>query len=190
MKLNKKGFTLVELLAVIVILAVVMLVAITAIGPVMERANKGALSSSAQIILSGAENAYTADQMAAAAKRKFNNNKVCVSIKALEDAGYFDAKGKKYYGSVLIDSTTPSKVTYKLWVTDWDTSYYIDGKESKELGVDAVIENGTARNAVFINTFSSVATNGILTIGASDNHSAMYCGDTTYRGTVVGKLNA
>ena len=35
MRNNKKGFTLVELLAVIVILAVVMLIGITAMGPIM-----------------------------------------------------------------------------------------------------------------------------------------------------------
>ena len=44
-KLNKKGFTLVELLAVIVILAVVMLIAVTAVGPLMTKARKSALGT-------------------------------------------------------------------------------------------------------------------------------------------------
>ena len=137
MKLNKKGFTLVELLAVIVILAVVMLVAITAIGPIMERANKGTFSSSAQIVLAGAENAYTADQMSAAAARKFKpGSNTCVSIGALEGAKYFDAKGKSYTGSVLVSVSSTNDVTYKIWISDG--TYYIGNKESKELGVDVV----------------------------------------------------
>ena len=42
MKLNKKGFTLVELLAVIVVLAIIALIGFTAVGPIVESSRKSA----------------------------------------------------------------------------------------------------------------------------------------------------
>lgn len=52
MKLNKKGFTLVELLAVIVVLALVMVVAGRAIGGSLESSKKNAMKTEAQKIVS------------------------------------------------------------------------------------------------------------------------------------------
>lgn len=52
-KLNKKGFTLVELLAVIVILALLMVVATRSIGNVLDNSKKSALQTEAQKVLSG-----------------------------------------------------------------------------------------------------------------------------------------
>ena len=42
MKLNKKGFTLVELLAVIVVLAIIALIGFTAVGPIVDSSRKSA----------------------------------------------------------------------------------------------------------------------------------------------------
>ena len=53
-KLNKKGFTLVELLAVIVILALLMVVAVSTVGNVQENAKKNALKTEAQKIVNAA----------------------------------------------------------------------------------------------------------------------------------------
>ncbi len=53
-KLNKKGFTLVELLAVIVILALLMVVATSSIGGAMSNAKKNALKTEAQKMLTSA----------------------------------------------------------------------------------------------------------------------------------------
>ena len=53
MRNNKKGFTLVELLAVIVILAVVMLIGITAMGPIMANSRKSALKSDGIDLMNG-----------------------------------------------------------------------------------------------------------------------------------------
>jgi len=57
--MNKKGFTLVELLAVIVVLAVVMLIATTAVVPMMNRARKNAFITEIQSLIKGAEAYYT-----------------------------------------------------------------------------------------------------------------------------------
>lgn len=51
-KLNKKGFTLVELLAVIVVLALLMVVATSSIGTALKNAKKNTLKTEAQKIIS------------------------------------------------------------------------------------------------------------------------------------------
>ena len=63
MRNNKKGFTLVELLAVIVILAVVMLIGITAIGPLMTNSRKAALRSDGLDLINAAKTAYQAEAL-------------------------------------------------------------------------------------------------------------------------------
>ena len=51
---KKKGFTLVELLAVIVILAVILVMAVPQIMSVIESARKGSIESTAKLIAEGA----------------------------------------------------------------------------------------------------------------------------------------
>ena len=53
--LNKKGFTLVELLAVIVVLALLMVVAASSIGSALDNSKKGALESEAKKLLTNIE---------------------------------------------------------------------------------------------------------------------------------------
>ena len=59
MKKKKRGFTLVELLAVIVILAVILVIAVPQIMSVIESARKGSIESTAKLIAEGAEREYT-----------------------------------------------------------------------------------------------------------------------------------
>ena len=59
---KSKGFTLVELLAVIVILAVILVIAVPQIMNVITESRKGALASSAKLIASSAETAYISNQ--------------------------------------------------------------------------------------------------------------------------------
>ena len=56
---KNKGFTLVELLAVIVILAVILVIAVPQIMSVIESARKGSIESTAKLIAEGAEREYT-----------------------------------------------------------------------------------------------------------------------------------
>lgn len=59
-KLNKKGFTLVELLAVIVVLALLMVVAASSIGSALSNAKKNTLKTEAQKIITNVyQNAYS-----------------------------------------------------------------------------------------------------------------------------------
>ena len=61
--MNKKGFTLVELLAVIVILAIVMLIGGTVVLPMMQKAQKSSLGTEGVSTLKSAEKTYSSDSM-------------------------------------------------------------------------------------------------------------------------------
>ena len=67
-KHKKDGFTLVELLAVIVILAVILVIAVPQIMSTITESRKGALASSAKLIASSAETAYMSNQTLAIEK--------------------------------------------------------------------------------------------------------------------------
>ena len=60
---NKKGFTLVELLAVIVILAVILAVAVPVVLGVINKSREDALNSTAGMIAAGVKNQYMIAQI-------------------------------------------------------------------------------------------------------------------------------
>ena len=62
MKNNKKGFTLVELLAVIVILAIILVIAVPQIMKTIDSARLGAFRSTAKLLLTQAEKQHLVDQ--------------------------------------------------------------------------------------------------------------------------------
>lgn len=102
-KLNKNGFTLVELLAVIVILAVVILVAVNNVIPQMNKAKAGAFKTEALSFLDGAEQYYTSQQMTGGAFDE--SGKKGVSIEFLVKKKYVkSADIEKYDGCVTYDS--------------------------------------------------------------------------------------
>ena len=59
-KLNKKGFTLVELLAVIIILGILLIVVVPAATKIQEKANQKAADDQALIVLKGIETCQVA----------------------------------------------------------------------------------------------------------------------------------
>ena len=95
MKKKKRGFTLVELLAVIVILAVILVIAVPQIMSVIESARKGSIESTAKLIAEGAEREYT--------NRKIlgkDTNIKCSDVSSMNSNDYgtcvitFDNRGK------------------------------------------------------------------------------------------------
>ena len=92
---KKKGFTLVELLSVIVILAVILVIAVPQIMSVIESARKGSIESTAKLIAEGAEREYT--------NRKIlgkDTNVLCSDVSSMNSNDYgtcvitFDNRGK------------------------------------------------------------------------------------------------
>ena len=59
---KKKGFTLVELLAVIVILAIILVIAVPQIMDTIDSARSASLESSAKMVAAQVENQYTVSQ--------------------------------------------------------------------------------------------------------------------------------
>lgn len=120
---NNKGFTLVELLAVIVILAIVMLIAVTSVGPIMDKARKSAFVDEGLAMVDTARTAYVTEQMDSPDIKATTS--VCFSTKWLNENGYF-SKGETqgYYGSVAV-LYNDGKLEYQYWLTDG--AYYIGG---------------------------------------------------------------
>ena len=97
---KKKGFTLVELLAVIVILAVILVIAVPQIMSVIESARKGSIESTAKLIAEGAEREYT--------NRKIlgkDTNIECSDVSSMNSNDY---------GSCVISFDNAGKATVKV----------------------------------------------------------------------------
>lgn len=115
MRNNKKGFTLVELLAVIVILAVVMLVGITSIGPLMANSRKSALRSDGLDLMNAAKTAYQAEALKTSPAFTATAT-VCMSLDWLKKEGYTENK-QNYKGSVLVTYSS-GQYSYKYWIAN------------------------------------------------------------------------
>jgi len=106
---NKKGLTLVELLAVIVILGIVAAIAIPSIGKVIENSKKNADRASYDMIVDAATR-YSMEQMAngqtGAVTRADNNIKT-----VLIDTGYLVLKSKNAQSNSLVFDSFSVSVT-------------------------------------------------------------------------------
>lgn len=122
-KLNNKGFTLVELLAVIVVLAIVMGLAVVAITGVLDNARKATFVADAKSFLEGAHSLVNADDMNSmlngedSSKYKpicnANVNVVYIPIGAvkLQQGGEKSPYGNVYLGKKTGDTVVPVKTT-------------------------------------------------------------------------------
>lgn len=130
MKNNKKGFTLVELLAVIVILAVVILIAVTAIIPRMNKAKKKAFGDEALAFIKAADEYVVSDLQGVWPTK--------VDISTLTGT-YIEIKnGKTYTGCVKNESNT-----IKIYITD-GSKYVINGATANEVQNDKLSGGGAA----------------------------------------------
>ena len=136
--MNKKGFTLVELLAVIVILAVVMLIGGTTVLPMMQKAQKNTLGTEGLALIKGAEEFVQSEQIKGASAAFKATDNVCVSLYFLCNAGYYD-KGcgydasvdDKYTGSFLIKyNNSTGLYEYAFWLSNGTYSYVNATKEN------------------------------------------------------------
>lgn len=98
MKLNKKGFTLVELLAVVVILLAISVVAVSSISSAIERNKEKQNESKEEIILSYAKLYYDS--------HKNSETDGCIDLNLLDlsDAEIVDANGEFFIGVVRHDN--------------------------------------------------------------------------------------
>lgn len=99
---NERGFTLVELLAVIVVLAIVMLIAVNAVLPRMEEARKQAFLIEANGLIKSAQQYIVTESLAGNVNFVETGDAICVSVNDLVDKGHSSLDKNKYIGSVTI----------------------------------------------------------------------------------------
>ena len=132
---KKRGFTLVELLAVIVILAVILIIAMPKISDVIKNSKESSLETTAKLIASQAEKKYTENQV-------LDNSSTikCSDVAKISDADYescnitFDDKGNakvtivgrgKFEGLQVVDGTKDSaKASTKKDIVETAAKYF------------------------------------------------------------------
>lgn len=137
---NRNGFTLVELLAVIVILAVIILIASSNVLSQMDKARKNALAIEGNTLINSAKNAYQNGIL----EGSITTGSACFSLEYLYKEGLFSKGAKDHYtGSVLVKPESSGKVvTYTYWISNG--SYVVSG-DTGTTGSGAT--NGTSASA-------------------------------------------
>ena len=170
MRNNKKGFTLVELLAVIVVLAIVMGIAAVAITNVLDSTRKNAFVASARTYIAGAKTLVNADEVelmlggtstyAPKCGSTTDNIKYIPLSKIKTESGEND---KSPYGSAFVKATdvTPGS-TLATTPTGYGTTS--DGKGASYVKVEA---SGTAQDCTYI--YSIFLRDDIYAIGTLGN---------------------
>lgn len=147
MKINKKGFTLVELLSVLILLIVIMTIATLNFMPSFDNGKKNALIDEAHVMSDGAYNKYNDDRISknfiADVFASKVSNKRCYSVKSLF-GGYVSKSDKNYHGSVELCLAESCDYKSKIWLTDGEK--YINGAiVDDSLSINS-IENSSQTN--------------------------------------------
>ena len=129
MNSNKKGFTLIELISVLILLIVIVIIATLNFMPTFEDSKKQALVDEALVISEGVLNKYADDRLSKTfysdvfASR--NSTKRCYSVKSLFGTYVQKGNAKKYSGSIEICTADNCEYKTKIWLSNGD--YYING---------------------------------------------------------------
>lgn len=137
-KLNKKGFTLVELLAVIVILALLIVITANTILPMMAKSRRNAMLVYAERVLSNASSSFQADSIS-----QGNNTPQNYSI--VDDL--MGSSQDEYIGCVQVTYNVSTKdYTYIINIYDLANSLKLEGKASStalKADADKVVRSET-----------------------------------------------
>ena len=155
---KKKGFTLVELLAVIVILAVILVIAVPQIMSVIESARKGSIESTAKLIAEGAEREYT--------NRKIlgkDTNIECSDVSSMNSNDY---------GTCVITFDNAGKATVKVTGKGKFEGYTCNGNSTNMECVKGEIPGSTETAAQYFSyseVEGGVSITGYLAVGEVNN---------------------
>ncbi|MDF9295966.1 type II secretion system protein [Geobacillus stearothermophilus] len=140
---NERGLTLIELLAVIVILGIVAAIAIPAVGGLIDNSKKDAHVANAQQMINATKIAVTADKSLIPASGSTRE----VQLQQLENDGYLetvkdpDGVGYDKTGSYVIVSNNNNKLSYSVKLINSKR-----GVQTSDGG--AVTEDNLGRNQV------------------------------------------
>ena len=137
--MNRKGFTLVELLAVIVILAILMVSAGAGVMATMNNSKINTFKNEVLTMIDGAKNMYSEISMNMGNTAKYmksdkgsNYQGMCVSLKGLVANGYLDKDISTYGGVILVEVPYDGGETkYMAWVHN--SQYGVNGIEKNQI---------------------------------------------------------
>lgn len=107
--LNRKGFTLVELLSVIVILSVIVLIATNAVVPMADSAKKQVLAMEANSLVKAAQTLYIQEN---------SSSSKCYTYDEIISSGLIEKNDENYTGSISIEVDESGNYTYKIWLSN------------------------------------------------------------------------
>ena len=179
---KKKGFTLVELLAVIVILAVILIIAMPKISDVIKNSKESSLETTAKLIASQAEKKYTENQV-------LDNSSTikCSDVAKISSSDYescnitFDSKGNakvtivgrgKFEGLAIYDGTKNSASSASTAPTD--TSYFTYSEVEGGISITG-FEIGTIGNVEVVDVDKCISY--LQTLGAPEELATTLCND-------------
>ena len=157
MRRNRKGFTLVELLAVIVVLAIVMGLAVVGITSVLENTRKSAFASDAKSFIQGAHSLVSSDQANALMGETTKYSPSCTSAQTVYlpiELIPLEQGGKSPYGTAYTKGSATEKAT-----TAPSTGSYVK--------VTSTVSGGSCEMA-----YSIYLTDGVKHIGAKSSEVA------------------
>lgn len=151
---NERGLTLIELLAVIVIIGIVSAIAVPSVGNIIENSRRDAHVANARMLIDATRMAITADGL----KKANNNGNIIYTIGDLETGGFLrDIKvpGENFNyesGASFVEVKNGGSVTVPnfQYIVTLDaatrTSPYIDGEDEESLdrGVVDMDDDGNA----------------------------------------------
>lgn len=129
--MNKKGFTLVELLAVIVILAVIILIAINAVLPQMERARKNSFADEVMNYTKAAETKYVTESQEGEVDGDISAG-ICYNLSDLHGE-YVTKNDDRYTGIVIIQKRGDTNL-YDKYAYIASGKYHFNNKTNSDTG--------------------------------------------------------
>jgi prepilin-type N-terminal cleavage/methylation domain-containing protein len=130
--MNRKGFTLVELLAVIVILGIVTVIGVTTVLPYMRNAREDAFRFEATEVVKSAKRAIELINLGQAnlsndSASCYKDNKYCFTISKLRNLSIYDTKNDAIIGKIEV-TVNGVNYSYNLYMTKGNEFKFINAQ--------------------------------------------------------------